>query len=347
MSVDGRMVGSILSLCLLGLAGVGCASESAFVSFSYVVEPSRGLPKGMKTIYVAPAKVGANTDAKWSELCATTMQALIVESRNQFGTQIEVTDRRDTQVTFDEADAAAAGMTTGSGGSGGQLSAANGAILSNINVKVMVARGKQRTLAGISGFGGGGRGWRSGGGDIRTEEVDTVTRNMVVQTDFRLLDTANNKIWEQYSPPSYRATDRTDASPIFGSSQTEAELTPQDRIIASLVERGAREFVSRLMPCRIQVEADVDSSPNKDCAEGVKLLRAEMYADAISAFRSALRKNSEDHRAAFGAGVACEASGRYDDALKYYKQACKGASDDRYVQARDRMKAFGSRARGS
>ncbi|MCH9019806.1 MAG: hypothetical protein IIA73_05535 [Proteobacteria bacterium] len=60
---------------------------------------------------------------------------------------------------------------------------------------------------------------------------------MTVQTDFRLIDTADNRVWEQHSPRPFRSTDRTKASPIFGSSSTEADLTPQDAIIATLVER--------------------------------------------------------------------------------------------------------------
>ncbi|MEK7757929.1 MAG: tetratricopeptide repeat protein, partial [Planctomycetota bacterium] len=151
--------------------------------------------------------------------------------------------------------------------------------------------------------------------------------------------------WEHFSPKTYRATDRTKASPIFGSSKTEAELTPQDQIIGSLVERGAREFVSMLMPCRIDVETEVESSGNKNCVEGVKLLRAESFREAISAFKSAVADDSNDHRAAYGAGVACEATGQYDAALRYYKQACAGEDNRAYADARDRMKSYGTRIR--
>ncbi len=331
-------------LCVAVLAG--CAGEKAFVEYTYVVEPSRGLPPGMKTITIVPAKVGPNTDPKWSDLCATVMQSLVNESRNDFGTDVEVSDRRDTQVTFDESDLAAAGMSTAQGGSGGQLMAAQGAILSNINVKIEKHVGKKRTLAGMKLWGGGGHGWGHGGGDFRTEEVETVTRNMTVQTAFKLVDTANNKVWEHYVPKTFRATDRTKASPIFGSSKTEAELTPQDALIGALVEKGARDFISRLMPCRIDVEAEVISSGNKNCVQGVKLLRAEAFEEALSMFKMALTEKPNDHQAAFGAGVACEASGHYDQALRYYKQACAGKENPTYREARDRMKTYGSRVRG-
>ncbi|UCE61082.1 MAG: tetratricopeptide repeat protein [Phycisphaerales bacterium] len=331
------VVGCLVALPILS----GCATEQALVEFSYVVEPTRGLPPGMNTITIMPAKVGPTTDAKWSEMCVTVMQSLVNESRNSFGTDIDVSDRRDTQVTFDEADLAAAGMSTAQGGSGGQLLAAQGAILSQVDIKIEKHVGRKRTLVGLSGWGGGGLGW----GHIRTRQVKTVTRNITAQTSFKLVDAGNNRVWEHYAPKTFRATDRTKASPIFGSSRTEAELTPRDAIIATLVEQGAREFISRLMPCRISVEADVISSGNANCKQGVRFLRAEEYGEALVLFESAWAKNSNDHRAAFGAGVAAEASGRYHDALKFYKRARMGADLPAYTVALDRMKEFGARAR--
>ncbi len=325
---------------------VGCqAPERAPVSFSYVVEAERGLPEGMETITIQPAKVGPTTDPKWSDMCVTLMQSLVIESRNDFGTNVTVSDRRDTQVTFDEADLAAAGLSTARGGRDGQLLAAQGTILSHIDIKVEKHVGKQRTLAGFSLAGLGGHGFGAGDVDIDTEEVETVTRNLTVKSAFKLVDTTNNKVWEYYSPKTFTATDRTEASPFFGSSQTEAELTPLDAILATLVERAAREFISRLMPCRIDVDVVVVSSTNKDCVQGVKFLRGELFDEALSRFKVALSHNPDDHRAAFGAGVVCEMTGRYDEALRFYKRACAGAASAKYRDARDRMKFYGNRIR--
>lgn len=342
-----RYIGTIGLPIALGLlaAVTGCASQqTATVSFSYVVEKEKGLPPGMKTIAIMPAKVGETTDPKWQELSTTVLASLINESRSKFGTDVTVTERRDAKAVFDEGDMKAAGMATGKGGDT-KLIGAEGLLLSNINVKVEKHVGKQRTLSGldIAGFGG----HRSGGGRVNaeTEEVETVTRNMTVQTEFKLVDSANGRVWEHFSPKTYSATDRTKASPIFGSSKTEAELTPQDQIIGALVERGAREFVSQLMPCRIDVETEVESSGNKNCVEGVKLLRAEAYREAISAFQAAMAEDSNDHRAAYGAGVACEATGQFEAGLKYYNKACAGENNRTYTDARDRMKTYGSRIR--
>ncbi len=339
-----RIVFALGLLAVTALAGCG-GGEKAFVEFSYVVEPTRGLPPGMKTIIIQPASLGPNTDPKWSDLVAEVMQTLVNEARINYGAEVMVSDRRDTQISFDEADLAAAGMSTGQAGSGGVLDAAQGAILSNINVKVEKHVGKQRTISGLSGSAYGGRHWGGGGGSVRTQEVETVTRNMTVQASFKLLDAGNNRVWEHYTPKTFQGTDKTEASPFFGSSQTEAELTPQDKIIGTLVEKAARQFISRLVPCTIIAEAEVVSSGHEASVNGVKMLRAEMYAEALGNFKMALAENPDDHCSSFGAGVASEATGQYGNALKYYKRACAGAAEPKYVVARDRVKDYGTRVR--
>lgn len=322
----------------------GCASrEVATVNIGYSVSPAKGLPPGMKQVAILPAQVTETTDPKWSDLATTILASLVNDSRSRFGTDITVAERRDTKGVFEEADLAAAGMSTRKGGSPGQLLDAEGYLLSRINVKIEKHVGKQRTLSGLDLAGFGGRGYGGGRVNAETEEVETVTRNMTVQTEFKLLDTGNGKVWEQFTPRTYSQTDKTSASPIFGSSQTEAELTPQDRIIYGLVDTGAREFISQLVPTQIEVQAYVESSSNKSCSEGVRMLRAEAWDDALSFFKVALNESSSDHAAAFGAGVACEASGRFDEALKFYNQACAGEDHPDYRNARDRVKTYGKR----
>ncbi len=337
---QGLLVGGLLSVFVL--SGCSSSSERAVVSYSYVVKPERTLPPGMKTIAIEPANVGPTTDEKWSDLSIQILQNLANDSRARLGTDVSLVDRRDPQVTFEEADLAAAGMSTAKGGSGGKLLAAQGKILSNINVKVETLTGRQRTVSGLDLSGLWGEHQQGAGVGVETSEVETVSRTMTVQTDFRLIDTANNKVWDQHSA-TQTGTDQTKASPFFGSSKTEAALTPQDRIIGTLVEKAAREFISRLIPCRIDVTEEVRASTNADCVQGVKSLRAEQYDQALGMFKTALEANPNDHRAAFGAGVACEASGRYEEALRYYQRALQGEDEPAYKMARERMKTYGQR----
>ena len=75
------------------------------------------------------------------------------------------------------------------------------------------------------------------------------------------------------------------------------------------------------------------------------MLRAEDFGTSVAMFQAAWGANPNDHRAAYGAGIACESSGRYDDALKWYKRGLVGADRATYREARERMKEYGGRVR--
>ena len=147
-------------------------------------------------------------------------------------------------------------------------------------------------------------------------------------------------------PPTSRF-DRTNTFFLFGSSQTEAALTPRDEIIKAAVDVESREFVNQFLPCEVRLDIYVESSGNEQCAEGVKMLRADAFEEAIHYFKQAMAQRSDDDRAAYGAGVAAEAVGRYEDALKYYRRAHSMRPMPQYKSAKDRLSGHIGRIRRS
>jgi Flp pilus assembly protein TadD len=91
-----------------------------------------------------------------------------------------------------------------------------------------------------------------------------------------------------------------------------------------------------MIPCEVEHELAVEGS-SKGAAEGVKMLRADQYAEALSSFKSALAENPEDHQAAFGAGVASEVLGQPEQALDYYRKAFAMQNEPTYGKAKDRL----------
>ncbi len=332
-------------LCLLSsmaLAASGCGGGvTALVPVSYVRQPTKAIPQGLTTVAVLPAECGAATDAKWSDMTASLVHHLIQDGASRHGASLRIADRRETKKVFDEADMAAAGLINSGGnlGAPAKVLGVEAFVLSKVNIKVEKHSGRKRTIDGMSALSG----WRYGGGSVSTSEVETVTRNMTVQTEFKLTDAKTGEVWFHWMPKTYRATEKTKASPFFGSSKTEAELTPRDQIVGTLVERGARDFVSLFLPCQVEYEVEVKCSGNEACTQGVKLLNADMYDDALAQFNMALREDPEDHRAAFGAGVSCEVLGRFSQALDHYKKACYLKARPEYIEAKKRMAANTSR----
>jgi tetratricopeptide (TPR) repeat protein len=336
---QGGVIGLIaVAGLVLGVAGCNGGGEKATVAFEYMLNPTTQLPPGLTSVAVLNAQVNEVTDTKWSEMAANYVQHLIQEANEKYGTNLEVADRKQTSNVMKEQDLAAAGMVPASkAGAVAKLLGVQGLVMTEINVKVETHQGKGRTISAMDMFAGGGHGWGHGGGGVQTEEGETVSRNITVQTDFKLVDSATGKNWVTYSPRPYRQSDKTHISPFFGSSKTEAALTPRDEIIGAAVEAGARAFVSKLVPCAVPVEIAVQSSKQENCVRGVKLLRADMYTEALAEFKLALAQNPEDDRAAFGAGVSCEATGDFDQALSYYKQAVMLKDREEYKDAKIRL----------
>lgn len=343
--VGGRAVAGV-GVGFVAAVLAGCAGERALVPISYVVEPSRGLPPGVQTIAVKEAKVNDVTDRKWSELAANMIQDHLHRAATKYGAPIHLADRKHLRDTMAEQDLAAAGVTRSStAGRGGQVTDVQGIIESEINVKVETHHGTDTTVAGLNLAGGGGRhhGW--GAVDVQTREVQTTTRNMTVQTSFRLVDAVSNRNLATHSPAPYSQSDRTKVDPLFGSGKTEADMTPRDEVISGAVRQGVVEFVSQLVPTEVHLELAVESSGNPNCTEGVRALRGEAYERALAAFKAALAEDPNDHRAAFGAGAACEALRRHDEAQQYYRQAYSIVEDSYYRDSRDRLTADAHRRR--
>ena len=75
-----------------------------------------------------------------------------------------------------------------------------------------------------------------------------------------------------------------------------------------------------------------------------KAMTYAALAEDQSAIQTALDAKWGDHRAAFGAGLACEALGRYEKALRFYNRALAERDRLAYASARDRVKTYGGRA---
>ena len=326
--------------CVMVFAGMvvlatGCGgSEKSTITIEYVLNPSVGLPPGMTSVAILDAKVNEVTDTKWSELAANYVQHLIQESNEKYGANLQVADRKHTSTVMKEADMAAAGMVASANpGATAKLLNVQGMVMVEINVKTRVDKGKGTTVSGVPGLGFSRYGLGSG---ANTKEVEKVSRHITVQTNFKLIDAATSRDWTTHTE-SHNQSDKTKISPFFGSSRTESSLTPRDEIIGAAVELGARGFVSKLIPCAVRYEVELKSSAQENCAQGIKMMRGDMFEEAMSQFKMALAENPEDHRAAFAAGVCSEALGNFDQALRYYKQASMGKNVAEYVVAKKRI----------
>ncbi len=314
-------------LMLASLAATGCKSgggggEVAQVNVRYTVQPTMDLPRGLERVAVLDAETTDDAEKKWSELAANMISGLLDQAaRSGAERKLTVVDRQNLKKVMAEKDLALSGLISGArAAEASKLLGVQGMIASSIKVKVEKHTGKGRTLSAAS----VGAWARGGWGSVDTEEVEKVTRNITVQCHFRLLDAANAKVLIDHVSPTLRKTDKTETSAFFGSSKTEAELTPRDKIIGELVEKEVRKFIGQFFPISIDEVVTVESSGNDACKAGVRFLSAGEYDEAIRMFDQAIASSEGgDKYAAFGKGVAYEAKGDYSKALDAYRTAVR------------------------
>ncbi len=316
------------------IAGCGPKAEKATVTVSYVLEPSKSLPAGMKSLAVLDAGTGAGTDEIWSQMAANIIQDTVQQSNRRFNLGLTIVDRKQTAQVMKEKDMALAGLVSGAEAAEvAKLHHVQGIICSEVKVREETHTGKRKTIKAsslLTAAMGRGRG-------IQTEEVEEVSRDLTVQASFKLVDAATAKDWDTHTSPLMRKRDQSRPRFIGGESASTADLTPRDRVIGELVERAVRQFVSRLIPCDVNHPITLESSKNEQCINGVKLLRADDYTGALDAFKGALAEDPEDHRAAFAAGVTSELLKDSDAALGYYRKAVAIKGEPEYADAKNRL----------
>ncbi|MCH8806234.1 MAG: hypothetical protein IH986_09120 [Planctomycetes bacterium] len=329
----------------------GLAGEKATVRVHYLLRPTRGIPEGLSAVAILDAgvndeKARLETDTNWSELAANYVQYLLQEAIEQRGIELDIIDRRHTATVLKEHDLAAAGLIPSrTAGRAAQLLEVQGVIMAEINVRVEEHRDTKKTvdLRGLLDDLRPRKRKSHGGHKKRpTQSAEVVKRHTTVQTVFHLFDAKTSKNWATYAK-WHHYSDQAKISDFFAGIFSGSKVDPRDEVIEQAVQRGAREFVGMLVPSEVEYLVKVKSSSQDDCEEGVRALRAEMYEEAIGRFKLALSDRPDDDRAAFAAGVACEALGRYEDALKYYRMASRLDDEDEYLEARRRVKENSAR----
>ncbi|HEY3242313.1 MAG TPA: tetratricopeptide repeat protein [Phycisphaerae bacterium] len=358
----------------------------ATVPITYAVEQHRDLPHGLNTVAILDAEMDSAEDQKWSEMAANRVQAKLVEMNDRFGRKLTIVDRKHAKLLADERDLVASGVAQGpQPGSMIKQLGVDAFVVIRMSASEQVIQGKARTITGVdvgalaetlappddrrAGSGrpsGGGRPARQptrsyparrgsnpppverreGRSAVQTEEVPTVTRVITVRPTFVLLDAVTARAWDTYAPPPITRKEKASVSPIFGSGKTEADLTPRDRVIDEAIETYANDFLQQFFPRDVAIQAEVRSSENALCREGVRLLKAGAQREALEVLRSAVQEQPTDHRAHFALGVALAATGQFDQALESMDRAIALQRDAEYIKIHARLNADRERIYG-
>ena len=114
---------------------------------------------------------------------------------------------------------------------------------------------------------------------------------------------------------------------------------PLGDTLRQLLDSCVQDAVAGLGLRRVTVKERLEGGTTEAVRAGNKLAQAKDYAAALAAYKKALAADPDDDGAAFNAGLACEAMGDLQNAEKYYSLAAGTMSLDRYLRARNRVRA--------
>jgi tetratricopeptide (TPR) repeat protein len=323
-----KRAAGLVGMCLVWVQVVGCGPKTptARVAFSQLIEPKSPLSSQYMQIAVMNANMEGSSDevdqSKWAGMTADMMQHYLEQASEKYNIPIKLVDREHLKIAMGEKDLAAAGITdSGDEVAASQVKGASAILTSKVTVKIDKQVGKKRTIDAMSVIGGGWSHGGFGGGSVDTEEVDEEARNITVTCQFQLKDPATNDIVVSHNAMPSQEYAKTSSSFFFGSSKTEADMTPRDKVIGAMIEKHAQDFLAKFVPIETSAEVTVEPSKNENSIAGVRALVMDEYESALAKFKAAISEDQNDDESLFGAGVACEKLKRYDEARKYYKLA--------------------------
>jgi hypothetical protein len=341
---------SLLFTMAMGAILAGCGgpkSVTATVAFNRMIEPKQTLSEQYMQIAVMDARMGGDTtefdQAKWSELTAKMIQSYLESAATKHNIPIKLVDREHLKMTMGEKDLASAGVTdSGDNLGSAKVTGAKSILTSQVTVKIDKQVGKKRTVDAMSVIGGGWSHGGFGGGGASTEQVDEEARNITVQSQFQLKDAATNDIIVSHNAMPTQEYNKTKASPFFGSSKTEADMTPRDKVIGGMIELQAQEFLAKFVPMEISTTVEVTPSKSEKSNAAVRSMVTDDFESALNNFKEAISENADDYKSLFGAGVCCEKLSKIEDARKYYKlaQSLK-PQEPKYREAVERINKVG------
>jgi len=315
----------VVGVCCLAVLA-GC--EDKPISISYDRPAEYGIPASVRRIAVAQFGGKTSEDRKFGEIAADQLASQL-DAYNKRYKRYELVDRKRLRAILDERDMQLAILDTASAAKVGKLADVQAMIYGSVSVSSKDQRAWRQSF------------------DLRTQRMKKVRytkRHALASVSFTMDDIRTGKtlaavtLTEQYD---------SDKDPKGKTSITKAmgfsggDLPPAEQILNRLISECVRKFVRKISPHAVSFSVKMERGASKIVQTGNKLARAGDYAEAMDCYRRALKTNPDDDGAAFNLGLMYEATGKLEQAEKYYSRAFALKDKEKYILARRRVRGKG------
>ncbi|MBI5723340.1 MAG: tetratricopeptide repeat protein [Planctomycetes bacterium] len=317
-----KLTGRTLAMIVVAagcLYAAGCNGEKK-IAIQIPAPATMQIPENIKQIGVWSSFKGTGQseadNKKWGEYAANTTYSLI-DNNNKKYPRYNLTDQKNMKTVSDANDLnAALGGTVKADAS--KWSDAQAYITGDVKVEIKDDK-EHRSFSGgyMASFGTSF--------DVRKVRCTvSVSATMVNASTLKPMATLPT------TTKSFNCDSKEDKE-RYGGKVPEAS-----NIVGDLIEDQVKEFVAMIM--KHDQDTTLAASPSKNVDRGNKLAVAGDYKDALEAYNAAIAENPADHAAHYNAGVCNEALGNLQDAFNCYDKAFKINAEERYAQARKRVK---------
>ncbi|MEH0022106.1 MAG: DUF6340 family protein [Desulfobacter sp.] len=166
--------------------------------------------------------------------------------------------------------------------------------------------------------------------EVQPDEVRQgyIKRRGIVRVQFILSDSSRNVVGSS-----------SEFAEIDNIKRVGTKLKSSEEIEERLAKNVCQKFAQKLVPTKTK-EYRVFIKGNSTVNKGIKAASINNWEYATTLWESELKKNPENHAAAYNLGIGYEKEGQWNDALKMYETAKKlKPFNKEYCSAAKKMKA--------
>lgn len=322
---------AVLALLAPLALAVGCGESKYAIDVHYSRPAQEQIPEQVQVIAVSPFGGPTAEDRAWGEVASDKLAARLAEENRRYN-RYTLIDQKHIKDMLDQADLnlALSGTSEAANQVGRRLNAqaiVYGTVQANCET-----REEQRTVIDPLGRG--------------TRTVTEPRRTCVVNATFSLNDINTSRTLFTYHPANLRYDSNDEKDGGFGGMASGAlgfgggsSLPSEAEIIDRLLTQAVNEFIARISPHDATYTIPLEKGKSDMVERGNKLAVVGDYQEALGLYLEALSAKPDDDGAAFNAGAMYEAMGQLQQAAEYYERAFRLKDKEKYLEARQRVRA--------
>ncbi len=326
-----------LAVCVAVLPlSAGCGPDSGkTIQLEYSRPAAFQVSAKVHSIAIAEFATSGNTGHSWGDVAADKLTANL-DQQNKKYERYSLVDRGHLKQIMDQKDVNLMVSDPSSAVKVGKMAKVDAIVYGSVSA---TCRDQHRTRTTFDPLSQSSR------------QVPYTQRYCQVRVTFTMDDINTGMTLVSMSPTREYDTDKQKSSGMASVTKMlgvgKDELPPAEQVMDALIQQCVDEFVARVSPHDVSVNVTLGKGKSELVSKGNSLAAAGDYTEALNYYERAGKEKPDDADAFFNAGVMYEKTGQFKEAERMYSRAFEIKAEDRFVEARRRVRSETSEAPGA